>query len=129
MSPTMTMSNNVLFHVADYVVFVFVILGSLAIGAYYACANKTTDAYFLGSRQLKIIPVGISLIVTYLNAITMLGMPAESFYYGIEFMFYAIGLTVGSCLACVTFVPLLHPLKITSINEVCLLLIYNIYNI
>lgn len=114
----LNVSNDPLFEIWDYLVFVFVILGSLAIGAYYACANKTTDEYFLANRKLKVIPVGISLLVTYLSAINILGIPAEIFYFGVELWFFVIGFTFGSFITCATFVPLLHPLKITTINEV-----------
>lgn len=111
-------SNEPLFQLPDYIIFAFVILGSLAIGVYYACANKTTEEYFLGDRKLRVIPVGVSLLVSYLSAITILGMPAEIYYYGVEYWFFSLGFTIGACTTCVTFIPLLHPLKITSINEV-----------
>lgn len=116
----LTVSNDPIFKIADYVIFIAVILGSLSIGAYYACANKTTDEYFLGSRKLRILPVGVSLLVTYLSAITILGKPAEMFYFGVEYWFFSIGFTIGACITCVTFIPLLHPLKIISVNEVSL---------
>ena len=46
-----------------------------------------TEGYLQGDRQLRLVPVIISLCVTYVSAITMIGVGAEAYYFGVEIMF------------------------------------------
>ncbi|WAR28029.1 SC5A8-like protein [Mya arenaria] len=69
-----------IFHIADYVIFGATIAISLGIGLYYALSGgkqRTTSEYFVGNRQMTIIPVAISLMVSFESSIMMLGTPAE----------------------------------------------------
>ena len=68
------------FHIADYSVFAVTIIVSLGIGLYYALSGgkqRTTSEYLVGNRQMMIIPVAISLMVSFESSIMMLGTPAE----------------------------------------------------
>ena len=47
-----------------------------------------TEGYLQGDRQLSLVPVIISLCVTYVSAITMIGAGAEVYFYGVEMMFF-----------------------------------------
>jgi Na+/proline symporter len=72
------------FHIADYCVFGFTVLVSLAIGIYYAFSGgkqRTTSEFFVGNRKMAILPVAISLLVSFESSILMLGHPAEVFIY------------------------------------------------
>ncbi|KAH3807557.1 hypothetical protein DPMN_135902 [Dreissena polymorpha] len=69
-----------LFHWADYLIFFITIAVSLGIGIYYALSGgkqRTTSEYFVGNRRMAILPVAISLMVTFESSIMMLGTPAE----------------------------------------------------
>ena len=68
------------FHLADYAVFGTTIVISLGIGVYYALSGgkqRTTSEYFVGNRKMAILPVAISLMVSFESSIMMLGTPAE----------------------------------------------------
>ena len=68
------------FHLADYAVFGTTIAISLGIGVYYALSGgkqRTTSEYFVGNRKMAILPVAISLMVSFESSIMMLGTPAE----------------------------------------------------
>ena len=68
------------FHIADYSIFAVTIIVSLGIGLYYALSGgkqRTTSEYLVGNRQMMIIPVAISLMVSFESSIMMLGTPAE----------------------------------------------------
>lgn len=73
-------NNN--FGIIDFTI-LFLMLGiSLAIGLYFGCGKKkqTTDAYLMGNRKMKIIPIGISLIARYLYSVynkTFNSMPLD----------------------------------------------------
>ena len=111
------------FVVADYCVFGVTIVVSLGIGLYYALSGgrqKTTSEYLVGNRQMKILPVALSLMVSFESSIMMLGFPAETYVYGMMFWLSTFAFMFALLLAVRMVVPLVHPLKLTSIYEVCL---------
>ena len=68
---------------------------------------------------MSTIPVAMSICVSFISAILILGAPAEMYMYGTQYWLTWIGLTIASVLAALLFVPLLYPLKLTSSYEVC----------
>lgn len=107
----------------DWALFAVFMVISLGIGVYYACTGgnqKTTHEFLLGNRQLKVLPTTLSLLMTYLSAIVILGNTAEMFKYGIRYLFWKlIGFPIAIALSAVIFVPFMFPLQYTSIYEVC----------
>ena len=62
------------FGVVDYCVFGGTLLMSLMIGVFYAFRGKhTNEEMLLGNRQLRVLPVAISVMVSFLSAIMILG--------------------------------------------------------
>ena len=108
-------------YTADYIIFALSIVASFGIGVYYACRkdkNKSTEDYLVASRKMNVIPVAISLLVSILSAIALLGNSSEVYYFGPELMFQMVAFAIGVLATSVTFVPLFHGLKLTSIHEV-----------
>lgn len=58
-------------HILDYVIFVGVIIGSLCIGVYYSCSQRSSSEYLQGRRKMGLVPVSISMMVSFVSAITM----------------------------------------------------------
>ena len=107
-------------HAVDYIIFILSIVFSFLIGVYYSCrkTTNTTEAYLLANRKLSIIPISISLLVSFFSAISMLGNSSEMYYYGAEYMLTVIGWDIGAFMATLTYVPLMQPLKLVSVHEV-----------
>ena len=108
------------FAVADYIVFALLILISVGIGIFFACYGKgqhTTQNYFLGDRNMKVLPVALSYVVTFQSSLLVLGAPAEVYAYGMQYCLVCVGVTTSYLTATLIVVPLFHPLKITSVNE------------
>lgn len=108
-------------HYLDYIIFALTLIASFAIGVYHAIANKnkeTVDHYLIGNQQMKAIPVSVSLVISSFSAVGVLGDAEEVYFYGVEYWFILFGFSAASILAAHTFVPLLYPLKIKSVNEV-----------
>ena len=64
-------------HPADYGVFGVMLFVSLAIGLYHSRSGgrqRTTSDYHLGDRKLGVLPVAVSSTVTFLHAVTVLGI-------------------------------------------------------
>ncbi|XP_071161108.1 sodium-dependent multivitamin transporter-like [Mytilus edulis] len=108
------------FVVADYAVFAVTIIISLGIGIYYAFSGgkqKTTSEYLVGNRQMSILPVALSLMVSFESSIMMLGFPGEVYSYGIMFWLSNAGFMIALLLGTRIVVPLVHPLRIKSVFE------------
>ncbi|KAH9509620.1 Sodium-coupled monocarboxylate transporter 1, partial [Bulinus truncatus] len=108
------------FGVWDYVVFSAMLFVSLAIGVWFAVrggGQKTQGEYLMGNRNMSVLPVAISILVSFMSAILILGTPAEMYTQGTEYIVTLIGLCMGIILASLLFVPLLYPLKLTSVYE------------
>ncbi|XP_059148638.1 sodium-coupled monocarboxylate transporter 1-like [Physella acuta] len=114
------MDHNVSLQTADYVVTTLMLVVPLAIGIFYAVKdyNKATrDQYLLGGRQMSMLPVAISIFVTFASAISLVGVPADVYFHGPMIPIFQLGFAIGYLLGVVTMVPLIYPLHLTSIYE------------
>ena len=112
--------DTISLHVVDYIVMIVFVVISFTIGIYFGVFEKqdTTEQYLLGGRKLHLIPVGLSLLVTYESAASVLGIPAEIYLYHTMFTYSAVGVILGTIVQGVFIVPFVHPLKLTSAYEV-----------
>ena len=67
------------FSALDYCLFIAVLLVSASIGFYYWIIERcrkneaTSDDILMGGREMKVFPVAMSLVASYMSAITVLG--------------------------------------------------------
>jgi len=113
------------FHIVDYVVFALFLALSLVIGLYHACrcssgkgAQKTVNDFLLADRRLSTFPVAISMFVSLVSGVLVLGHPAEVYTRGVQFLVRSFGHVLAGLLAGVLFVPLFFRLRLTSAFEV-----------
>ncbi|XP_048249789.1 sodium-dependent multivitamin transporter-like [Haliotis rufescens] len=105
---------------ADYVVICGFLSLSVGIGLYYAVRGRrrnTREEYLMGGRRLHVIPVTLSLCVTYLSSTSFVGMPAETFSSGFTYAFVSLGCAVAMFITVFTVVPMMHSLQLTSVYE------------
>ncbi|CAK8694773.1 unnamed protein product [Clavelina lepadiformis] len=113
-------SNNINgFSTSDFIVFLASLLLCVAIGGFYAYKDrkKKVDNYYFGGKKISPIPLGISMSVTFISAVTVLGYPTESYVYGIISLWYAFTLVIPNIIACLYYIPLIHRLQVTTIYE------------
>lgn len=109
------------FHPADYVIFLGVLVVSLVIGLYYAVTGgrqQTTKEFLMANHQMKTLPVALSILVSFVSGILVLGTPAEMYTRGTQLFMRTIGYCVACFLSSRLFVPLFFSLKVTSSFEV-----------
>lgn len=114
------MGTSVQLHWEDYLVFSTMLAGSCAIGVYYSCrrvSKGSTEDYLVGDRNMSLLPVIFSLAASYISAILFLGYPAETFAYGGQYLIRILGVALGAGSGVLLFVPIIYPLKLTSVNE------------
>ena len=110
------------FGATDYSVFIGTLIISLSIGIFYAISDKnkrrsSPDDYFLAGRKSKTFPVTLSFVVTFQSSLLILANPVEVYSYGMTFCLFIVGLTLSYIVAAVFIVPVLYPLRITSVNK------------
>ena len=72
------MSVRPTFGLVDYCVFGATLLLSLLIGVYHAVRGKqTNEDLLLGGRSMSVLPVAVSIMVSFLSAILILGERRE----------------------------------------------------
>ncbi|XP_059148641.1 sodium-coupled monocarboxylate transporter 2-like [Physella acuta] len=106
--------------VADYVVCVVVLLIPMAIGILFAVkdAKKATrEEYLFGGRRMSVVPIALSLFVTYTSAISLMGHSVDLYTYGAMVIVIYIGCSLSYLIGLFTIVPLFYSLQLTSIYE------------
>jgi len=105
----------------DYVVFAAVLLISALVGIYHAVVGRgkeTSEDFLLGSRQMRSIPVALSLTASFMSAVTMLGVPYDTYHFGAVNAYFVISYTLVVILSAEVFLPIFYRLGVTSSYEV-----------
>lgn len=102
----------------DYVVFSSTLIIALLIGVYHSYfGQNTTSDYLLGQRQLRVLPVGVSIFMSVISGITVLGTSAEMYIYGTQLWLDSVAKSIFYAVSAYLYVPLMYKLKLTSIYE------------
>ncbi|XP_039252044.2 sodium-dependent multivitamin transporter-like [Styela clava] len=112
--------SKIHFSVWDYVVFALSLILSLAIGLRYAFTGgkqMTTSEFLMADRKMRYGPVALSLMVTFISAVSVLGVPAEIFVNGTDYCYLAVSYFLCFPIVCHIFIPVFYKLKITSVYE------------
>jgi SSS family solute:Na+ symporter len=66
-------------HAVNWAVIVLYLLGMIALGGYMSRRIKGSRGFFIAEGRLGPVVVGLSLLGTYLSALTMMALPGKSF--------------------------------------------------
>ncbi|XP_025414481.1 putative sodium-dependent multivitamin transporter [Sipha flava] len=106
--------------VFDYVVLAVALLASAAIGLYYRLTGgkqQTVQEYMLGDRKLTIIPVGFSLMASFMCTTSMFGLCAENYLRGTQFMVINASNIIGTPIVAYVFLPVFYKLGYLSVYK------------
>ena len=109
------------FSIWDYIVFISLLLSSSLIGVFFAWRArnaKNSDHFFTGGRKLDIFPVTMSLVASFMSTNTLLGLPAEVFQIGTQYVMQIMAMFFVIVCAAEIFMPVYYRLNCTSVNEV-----------
>src|SRR5262245_6238522 len=102
----------------DYAVIVLYLLAMLAIGAYIARRQKSDEEYFLASRSLPWLAVGISMMATLMSSLTYIAEPAEVWKSGITNLTgKALAIVTEMLLVIFVLIPFLMRFRFISAYE------------
>jgi len=108
----------------DYVLFVSSLAVPLAIGLFFFLRRRrhgqrqSVESFLVGDRSLNVVAVGMSLIASILNAVFVIGLPAEVHYHGTEVTYMVVAALVITVLGAHVFIPHYQRLQCTSAYEV-----------
>ncbi|XP_041363424.1 sodium-coupled monocarboxylate transporter 2-like [Gigantopelta aegis] len=109
-----------IFTVVDYVLFVAILIVSAGIGIFYAIKDRrkqTTKEYLLAGGNMHVIPVALSLLASFMSAITILGTPSEMYSYGTMYLWIAVSYIFAVFFAAHIYIPVFYRLGVTSSYE------------
>ncbi|XP_049870014.1 putative sodium-dependent multivitamin transporter isoform X2 [Pectinophora gossypiella] len=116
----MSAPDQTVFGIWDYVIMAATMVASVAIGLYFRFTGgkqKTNEEYLLADRNMSIFPVAVSLMASFMSAITLLGVSAENYYYGMIFVVINISYGIATPIATQLFLPVFFGLQKTSTYE------------
>ncbi|XP_018804423.1 PREDICTED: sodium-coupled monocarboxylate transporter 2-like isoform X2 [Bactrocera latifrons] len=129
------------FSIADYCVFVGMLLLSTGTGIYFGYirknikpvkpttnlemnkhkepdfGSKAMSEYLLGSRRLKVFPVAMSLVASYISGVTMLGVPSEIYSYGTQYWLIIVSVILMAFVVSRVYLPVFTALNVGSSYE------------
>ena len=109
------------FGTVDFIVFGVMLFLSTAIGIYHAFAGdkqRTTQEFLFANRGMMGIPVALSLIASFMSAITILGVPSEMYTFGTEYWLIIMSYVILFPSVALIFVPVFRAVEISSSYEV-----------
>ncbi|CAH0605762.1 unnamed protein product [Chrysodeixis includens] len=104
----------------DYAIMAATMIASVVIGLYFRFSGgkqKTNEEYLLADRNMSIFPVAVSLMASFMSAITLLGVSAENYYYGMQFVVINLSYGIATPIASRLYLPVFFGLQKTSTYE------------
>ncbi|XP_060646201.1 sodium-coupled monocarboxylate transporter 1 isoform X1 [Drosophila nasuta] len=135
------------FGIVDYIVFIAMLVVCAVIGFYFGFIEKKqkkekgqvpTDEkdgdgagaagneerrgsealdYLVGGRKMKVFPVALSLVASFVSGISLLGTSTEIYVYGTQYAFILITLAISGLISWYIFLPVFCNLQLTSSYE------------
>ncbi|KAI3389095.1 hypothetical protein SNEBB_006400 [Seison nebaliae] len=108
------------FHVADYLIFCAILTVSAIIGIIFAIKERkgqTSDKFLHVSRVMSAPPLAMSLVASFMSAITVLGFPKEIYVYGAQFSLIFIAFCFVMTTVAYVFLPVFYELNLFSVYD------------
>ncbi|EDX03415.1 GD22868 [Drosophila simulans] len=131
--------DTYIFGTVDYTVFLGVTILSIAIGLYFGWIKKPKKAvqpsptvtdtpmpnfgskkmneYLMGSGNLKVFPVAMSLIASFISGVAILGTPSEIYYYGTQYSLIVVAIVIQGLAVSYIYLPVFSALQVRSSYE------------
>ena len=102
----------------DYAIIIIYLVGTVIFGAYIGRKIKSGKDYFLAGRSLPWWAIGMSLVVSDIGAIDMVGIAGSAYLYGIVLGNYDwLGSVPVMIIAAFLFIPMFWKKKVSTIPE------------
>ena len=88
---------------------------------YYGITQRkknSVDEFLVAGRDMPILPVSLSLVVSWVSAISFIGDPVEVYTYGVIYCVIGLGYIISLPVVAHAFAPVFHELQVISVFEV-----------
>ncbi|CAF1341464.1 unnamed protein product [Rotaria magnacalcarata] len=106
--------------VVDYVILVILLLSSAIIGVifgFFKSSKNSAKEFLLANGDMGALPTGLSILVSFLSAVTLLGTPSEVYMFGTMYFYEGIALMIASLVTALVFMPKFREMQCTSVYE------------
>ncbi|CAF1254576.1 unnamed protein product [Rotaria sordida] len=104
----------------DYVLLVILLLSSAVIGVifgFFKSKKNSAKEFLLADGGMGVLPTALSIMVSFLSAVTLLGTPSEVYLFGTMYCYQAISWTIASTVTALVFMPKFREMNCTSAYE------------
>ena len=112
--------QNTYIGAADYVVFGLMLAISASIGFFYAYKDRKRndmENFHHGNKKANPVAVSLSLSVTVITALTMIGTPAEVYTFGTMISWQAVAILFATAFAAHFFLPIFYRMDKISLFQ------------
>ena len=105
----------------DHAFFALILVISTAIGIFQAFRSRfhmDLDEYILAGREMGYVPVGLSLMGTFVSGIAMLGAPAEIYKHNTMYTWIGLSFVFVGAASAHVYIPVYYQLGITTAYQV-----------
>eukprot|EP00397_Hematodinium_sp_SG-2012_P031775 GEMP01033771.1.p1 GENE.GEMP01033771.1~~GEMP01033771.1.p1 ORF type:complete len:654 (+),score=118.16 GEMP01033771.1:25-1962(+) len=103
---------------SNYFVFSLMLVISTAIGLFFWWrGQKNTEEFLMAGRSMGVFPVSLSLIASFMSAITLLGVPAEIYVTGTQYIVIIFTFPFVMFITAHIFLPIFYALQPTTVFE------------
>ncbi|CAF1041009.1 unnamed protein product [Rotaria sordida] len=104
----------------DYVLLAILLLSSVVIGVifgFFKSKKSSAQEFLLADRNMSAFPTALSIMVSFLSAVTLLGTPSEIYIYGTMYCYQGISWIIASIVTALVFAPKFREMKFISVYE------------
>jgi SSS family solute:Na+ symporter len=105
------------FGTLNWIILVAYVVGNILLGFFLSSKVHTADDYYLGDRTTPWWVIGISVVATYIGALTFLGGPAWSYTEGFSVIFIHINYPIAIFVVITIFLPFFYNSGVASIFD------------
>lgn len=102
----------------EYVVFVLMLLVSALIGVFFWIKGQNSNSDFImGGKSMGVLPMTMSLVASFMSAITLLGTPAEMYVFGTHYVVLVLSYPLVMASAAHFYLPVFFKLDVSTSYE------------
>jgi len=102
----------------EYFIFALMLAISAGIGIYFWKKGQNNNAEFLlGGKSMGVFPMTMSLVASFMSAITLLGTPAEIYKNGTQYVFLVLAYPLVMFATAYFYMPVFYNLNVSTSYE------------
>lgn len=97
-------------HIIDISIFVLYMLSMLGVGIFFLKRNKSQEDYYVGSRKMTSLHIGLSVVATDVGGGFSIGLGGLGFIIGLSGSWMLFTGIVGAWISAIVLIPRIYPL-------------------